>query len=251
MSNILRKISKRKEKYKAGLTSLATFGLDLIVISKGIVFTYKEHSYFDEEKKNLPIPCKFGENLLSEAFMEQYHIITKVDIARLLRIISIILTNFKGSKEKDSFDIHIENLQNFFQFQLPFDESIMAEVLGAYDEAFGIKNIILLGEYIAFARVLNLLYYIFKKVRKIEDSTSDEDFDEMFAYRFFFKDFTKEKMRKMFKNEEQIKTIRYTLEKFKLTNYEEHQLERYVNNPSKFDEFFQILKEWSDKTFSE
>lgn len=251
MSNILRKISKKFEKYKAGLTSLALYGLDLIISKGNIFFTYKEHSYFDEEKKNLPIPCKFGKFILSEAFMEQYHIITKVDIARLLRIISIILTNFKGPKEKDSFDIHIENLRNFFQFQLPFDESIIAEVLSAYDEAFGIKNIIFLGEYIAFTRVLDLLYDIFNKVRKIKDSTSDGDFDEMFAYRFFFKDFTKEKMRKMFNNQEQLKTLLYTLIKFKLTNYKEHQLEVYINSPSKFDEFFQILKEWSDKTFSE
>ncbi len=248
-----KKINPKYEKYLDGLRSLAIFGFDLIIIQKddlfgNMKFTYQAHSYFDGEKTNLPSPLIIGDLKLSNTFMYHYEIKTEVDIARYLRYISILLTNFKGPKETDNLNVHIERLQDFFSNQHPFNESIIAEPMRAYDEVYGNKRFFDLNEYVTFAHILDKYHKIFDKYRKKPLPTGD--YDEMFAYRFFFKDFTEEKMKKMLNDQRQYETLINTLIKFKLTQYNKRELETLVKRKDKFDEFFKILKDWSYQTFT-
>ena len=104
-------MTDRTKKYKLGLEYLKKSGFDLPVIPTFARLVYKEHSYFDEKKQNLPKPYKIAGNVLSADFMNHYSIITKVDLARYLRIVAIILAHFQGPKDNDHLDFHIFALQ--------------------------------------------------------------------------------------------------------------------------------------------
>ena len=109
-------MSDLTKKYKIGLEYLRKTGFDHIVRELGAfgveVYKYKPHSRFDSEKKDLPNPCQFRDFVLTKKLMDHYQIKTKVDIARYLRIISIILSNFSLPDEYDNFDIHRRQVKN-------------------------------------------------------------------------------------------------------------------------------------------
>ncbi|MHA1121385.1 MAG: hypothetical protein ACTSPC_01060 [Candidatus Heimdallarchaeota archaeon] len=162
------------KKYKIGLEYLRKTGFDHIVLEVGPfgseVYRFKPHSRFDNEKADLPNPCRFGEVHLTKKMMDHYQIKTKVDIARYLRIVSIILTHFSLPDEYDNFAIHVRELRRHFQDDfyknVQRKQSAIREALVAYDEDFSSPGIIPVYDYDSFADLLNRFYYIYEPIIK-------------------------------------------------------------------------------------
>lgn len=260
------------QKYKNSLSYLEKSGLDLVVKEDFIIksaFTYKEHSYFGETKKNLPKPCKFGNHILSAKIMDHYDFITKVDLARFLRIVSIILTNFTGPKDDDHFDNHILRLQNLFKKQTPENETLVMEALLAYDEVLGTKKNLPKEDYLAFARILNNQWRIFEPKEKIQpsddfldddwayDDYEDEEIDYTkrindyadWAYKEIFKDFNDEKFLKMLDDDTQRNTLLISLKSLKLGDYTDEQLKQFAKKKKERSEIIKKINEWYVKKF--
>jgi hypothetical protein len=175
-------MSDLTKKYKIGLEYLRKTGFDHIVRELGVfgveVFKYKPHSRFDSEKADLPNPCQFGEIVLTKRLMDHYQIKTKVDIARYLRIISIILTNFSLPDEYDNFDIHRRELRKFLQNEKykskEMKQLAIREALIAYDNTFSTYITIQMKDYANFADILNLFYGIYEPMPEYKKMTEDQ-----------------------------------------------------------------------------
>jgi hypothetical protein len=164
------------KKFKAGLDYLKKTGFDHIVLEVGVfgkeVYRYKPHSRFDSEKKDLPNPCQFRNFVLTKQFMDHYKIKTKVDIARYMRIVSIILTSFDLPEEYDNFEIHRKRLRLHLQDKA-FDSIqskrlAIRDALFAYDKAFSTIITMPLKPYEDFSDILNLFYNIYEPIKEIE-----------------------------------------------------------------------------------
>ena len=275
------------KKYKIGLEYLRKTGFDHITRDLGVfgveVFKYKPHSRFDNEKKDLPNPCQFREFVLTKKLMDHYKIKTKVDIARYLRIISIILTNFSLADEYDNFEIHRRELRRFFQnnnYQSRASKkSAIREALMAYDEAFSSRISILESDYNGFTDVLNLFYNIYEPLLKVETKkekpiTGDEDdlFDDygydddydlddegttdykepdiMWAYDGLYKDFTDEKLIERLKDDRQRGTLRVSLPTMNIREYFDTELKGLLKNDSERKKLLKKIRAWHKKTFS-
>ncbi|NHJ49608.1 MAG: hypothetical protein FK733_17595 [Asgard group archaeon] len=163
------------KKYLHGLTYLASKGFELTLKEDGKILNSKDHhkeiqSILGGPQGPLPKPYKSEWSTLSKDFMEHYKIETIVDIAKLMRIVSIILTNCTG--EKDLFNNHHKRLIKFFDYQFGFNPSIVMDALIAYDEVYSTRKSFPKSEYIDFAVTLDYLFYLFKP----EDSLHDHDF---------------------------------------------------------------------------
>ncbi|NHK32906.1 MAG: hypothetical protein FK730_16280 [Asgard group archaeon] len=247
-------------------------GLDLVVEQDFIiksVFTFKEHSYFGETKKDLPKPSKFGNHVLSAKIMDHYDFITKVDLARFLRVVSIILTNFTGPKEDDHFDNHIRRLQDLFKKQTPENETLVMEALLAYDEVLGTKKNLPKEDYINFARILNNQWQIFESKEKIQpsddfleddwayDDYEDEEIDHAkrisdyadWAYKELFKDFNDEKFLKMLNDDMQRNTLLISLKSQKLGDYTDEQIKQFAKKKKERVELIKKINDWYVKKF--
>ncbi len=168
-------MSDLTKRYKTGLDYLKKTGFDHIVLEVGIfgseVYRYKPHSRFESEKEDLPNPCRFRDFVLTKQFMDHYKIKTKVDIARYLRIVSIILNNFDLAEEYDNFEIHRKRLRLLLQDK-KFDgiqkkRMIVRDALFAYDEVFSSVISMPLKPYEDFADILNLFYNIYEPIQEI------------------------------------------------------------------------------------
>ncbi|MBK5113083.1 MAG: hypothetical protein KGD59_07965 [Candidatus Heimdallarchaeota archaeon] len=279
-------MSNLTKKYKIGLEYLRKTGFDHIVRELGVfgveVFKYKPHSRFDSEKKDLPNPCKFRDFVLTKKLMDHYKIKTKVDIARYLRIISIILTNFSLSDEYDNFDIHRRELRRYFQnnnYQsIASKKSAIREALMAYDEAFSSRISIPESDYNDFADVLNLFYNIYESLPKAEmkkekpitaaddlfddyndyDDYEDDDTgtteykepDIMWAYEGLYKDFTDEKLVARLKDDRQRGTLRVSLPTMGIEEHFDTQLKEMLKNESERKKLLQKIQKWHKKTFT-
>ena len=167
------------KKYKHGLNYLARYGFEFTIYLDGKALNTKDHKAdiqfsFGGPQKDLPMPVVFGGSTLLKPFMTHYKIITTVDIAKLMRAVSIILTNFKGPIKDDHFHNHRDRLQQFFFNQEPFDESIVMEALVVYDYMFGKPISLPKSNYIAFARTLNYFFNLFKPEDPIDDYFFDD-----------------------------------------------------------------------------
>jgi len=277
-------MSDLTQKYKIGLEYLGKHGFDHIVRELspfGVeVYKFKPHSRFDSEKADLPNPCQFGEIVLTKRLMDHYQIKTKVDIARYLRIISIILTGFKLSSEYDNFDIHRRQLRRHFQddFYQSIERKRLAirEALMAYDEAFSSRSSVPVSDYEAFADLLNRFYNIYeplpKPVIKEKPITAEDDFyddvfyddydldsvgdstyeepDIMWAYEGMFKDFTDEKLVDMIKIDRSRKTLEGSLkDPIGIKGYSDSKLKKLLDNSSERKKLLQKIRDWHSKTF--
>jgi len=75
-------------------------------------------AFENKEKETLPKPytvtASSGKMIkLSREFMDRFQLITKFDLERIIRNISIILTNFSGPKTDDIMKNHLERLQKW------------------------------------------------------------------------------------------------------------------------------------------
>lgn len=181
MSNYVMSWFEKEEfkNYIRGLTYLGRTGFEFTIYLDGKALNTKDHKTaiqfsFGGPQKDLPMPVVFGGSTLLKPFMTHYKIITTVDIAKLMRVVSIILTNFNGPVKDDHFHNHRDRLQQFFFNQEPFDESVVMEALVAYDYVFGKQISISKSEYIAFARTLNYFFNLFKPDDPIDDYFFDD-----------------------------------------------------------------------------
>jgi hypothetical protein len=265
-------MADKYQKYKPGLDYLKKSGLDLVVEQDFVIksiFTFKEHTYFGETKENLPKPYKVSNNVLSTKFMEHYDFITKVDLARFLRVVSVILTKFTGPKENDHFDNHIYRLQDLFKKQSPENEALVMEALQAYNEVLGSKKSFPKEDYISFARILDHLWNIFKP--KIGKDTADElysdyyDYDDYeeeeydpaarladtmdWVYKELFKDFKDAKLLKMIKDDTQRNTLMLALKQKKLGDFTDDQLKQLINKKKDREELIKKINKWYTKKY--
>ena len=272
------------KKYKIGLEYLRKTGFDHIIREQGIigveVYRFKPHSRFDSEKSDLPNPCQFGEIVLTKKIMDHYQIKTKVDIARYLRIISIILTHFSLPPEYDNFDIHRRELRRHFQDDYYktdlLKRSAIREALVAYDEAFSSPGIIPVWDYDSFADLLNRFYNIYEPLPKVkikekpiaaeddlfDDYGFDDEYEEegtteykepdiMWAYEGLYKDYTEEKLIASLKNNIKLNTLLDSLNSvMKISGYSIGKLKELLNNESERKKLVQKIRKWHKKTFS-
>ncbi len=141
---------------------------------------YKENSFFPENKTCLQIPFKVGDTFVSRALTDLYNIQTEVDLARYLRIISIIVTNFTGSEEKDHLRNHtnrlIAALKNF-PSSLGKEKAMITSLL-VYEQSLGKRlyfhSILEKRDYTSFVQVLNSLYHLYKVYKAVEPKSFDE-----------------------------------------------------------------------------
>ena len=272
------------KKYKIGLDYLRKTGFDHIIREQGIigveVYRFKPHSRFDNEKSDLPNPCQFGEIVLTKKMMDHYQIKTKVDIARYLRIISIILTHFSLPDEYDNFDIHRRELRRHFQDDYYktdlLKRSAIREALVAYDEAFSSPGIIPVWDYDSFADLLNRFYNIYEPLPKVkikekpiaaeddlfDDYGFDDEYEEegtteykepdiMWAYEGLYKDYTEEKLIASLKNNIKLNTLLDSLNSvMKISGYSIGKLKELLNNESERKKLVQKIRKWHKKTFS-
>lgn len=270
-------MSSKYQKYKPGLDYLKKNGLDLIVKQDFIiksVITYQEHSYFGETKEDLPKPYKLAGNVISIDFMNHYDFITKVDLARFLRVVSIILTNFTGPKEEDHFNAHIWRLQDLCKAPSPENESLVMEALLAYDEVLGSKKNLLKEDYIAFARILNYLWYIFEPAEEASgsndkladdfefddygyDDSVDEEFDfakdyEQYVgwvYKEIFRDLDDKKLLKQINDDTQRNTLMLSLKQCNLGEYTDKQLKDLVKKKKDREKLIKKVNDWYAKEY--
>ncbi|NPE06835.1 MAG: hypothetical protein GNW80_01015 [Asgard group archaeon] len=280
-------MSDLTKKYKIGLEYLRKTGFDHIVRELGAfgveVYKYKPHSRFDSEKKDLPNPCQFRDFVLTKKLMDHYQIKTKVDIARYLRIISIILSNFSLPDEYDNFDIHRRELRRYFHnnnYQsIASKKSAIREALMAYNEAFSSRISIPESDYNGLADVLNLFYNIYDtlpdiEIKKEKTITGDEDdlfgdyddfYDDydsesegessyeepdiMWAYDGLYKDFTDEKLIERLKDDRQRGTLRVSLPTMEIKEYSDTVLKKLLKNETERKKLLQKIQNWHSKTF--
>ena len=287
-------MSDLTKKYKIGLEYLRKTGFDHIVREQGVfcveVFKYKPHSRFDSEKKDLPNPCQFRDFVLTKKLMDHYQIKTKVDIARYLRIISIIITNFSLPDEYDNFEIHRRELRRHFQDDYYktdlLKRAAVREALVAYDEAFSSPGIIPVWDYDSFADLLNSFYNIFEPIIEPKsdflpkqkytpkpDNEGDlfgdyDDYDDfyddndvgtteykepdiMWAYEGLYKDYTEEKLIASLKNNIKLNTLLDSLNSvMNIPGYSIGKLKELLNNESERKKLVKKIREWHKKTFS-
>ncbi|MFW9919607.1 MAG: hypothetical protein ACFFED_08410 [Candidatus Thorarchaeota archaeon] len=107
-------MSTYEKTYAEGIAYLQRMSLDLYMPTPFGGMTFKPGSFFeDTEKEKVPKPAKIGQGLLSSRFMDRFNISTEVDLNRMVRAVSIILTNFSGPRDQDSPRIHQNRLKAF------------------------------------------------------------------------------------------------------------------------------------------
>ncbi|NHJ46295.1 MAG: hypothetical protein FK733_00775 [Asgard group archaeon] len=250
-------------------------GFDIVVKSDFLILTFKEHSYFDEEKIDLPKPFKSGGFTLSAKFMNHFKIKTMVDLARYIRIISVILTYFKGPKTNDHLDFHIFALQQTIGKPRPNNEEEVMKALLIYNDVFGSKMNLPKEDYLTFARILNQLYKIYDPPKGQEPivattDTFDDDWDDFgyedeseeeydaakkfdtyvnWVYKDLFKDFNDEKLLVMLKDDMQRNTLMLSLKQNNLGEYSDDQLKDLIKNKKDRDKLIKKVNEWYVKAF--
>jgi len=133
------------DEYAEGIAYLQKTSLDLYMPNPLGGFVFKPGSYFeDADKENVPKPAKIGLGRLSVGFMDRFNISTSVDLSRIVRAVSIILTNFTGPRDQDSPRNHQNRLKEFIRGDL---DKCKKEVVRAF---FGIEKILGLGDVIDY-----------------------------------------------------------------------------------------------------
>lgn len=248
------------EKYSRGLSYLFATGLDHVVISNGIIGkikeTYKEHTYFGEVKKDLPNPYKIGEYTLLRVFMDLYRIRTEVDLARHLRAISIISTNFIGPKEDVHLDFHIERLRKFLEHILTISkkkEAIMIALI-AYEESTEkrayFSTLLTEVHYKNLARILNSQYNLYNIPKPIKEN-EEISIDVKKSYKIIFSNFNDNKLIDMLKDDRRRSVLFNFLKRYNIYDPQSDKiLHQYVSKTATdWAELLRKIKEWYEKEF--
>ncbi|HUU78092.1 MAG TPA: hypothetical protein VMX55_07065 [candidate division Zixibacteria bacterium] len=153
--------------HKVGVEYLEKTGLDLIVWTSFGKATLQPGSAFENiEKEKLPTPYSIKLNngviyTLNENLQKRYQITTEVDLQRILRICSILVTNFQGPEEEDSPKNHREGIRQWIKDQSSGIDRIgfhMVMALHTLDEILGYKKHFDFSENFSFVNILRVLY---------------------------------------------------------------------------------------------
>jgi hypothetical protein len=152
-----------------GLLYLDRTGTDVSIldITKQKRMIYKKHDSFKHRKELLRKPFKIGDNYIPTTLIDMYDLYSEVDLARYVRIISIILSSFTGPKEADHLSNHVLRLKKMLEKEIGQSdkEKAMKICLHAYEQHLGkrsgLHDILKEDDYIRFIRVLNSLYRLY------------------------------------------------------------------------------------------
>ncbi|MFX0019536.1 MAG: hypothetical protein ACFFBT_01505 [Promethearchaeota archaeon] len=231
-------------KFAHGLSYVLKTGTDVAVdytiLGKGRV-TYKENSFFTENEKKLPVPYKIGDNIIPRYFMELYSIETKVDLARYLRIISILVTNFTGPEEHDHLGNHISRLISALS-KSSNEEKMMMLALLAYEQLTGSRAyfhaVLEEKDYYSFIRVLNSTYNLYKIVEP-------RSIDKKEYAILILKDMHDKRLIEMLRNAKKRALLLRQLKDNKIYKIaSEQQLLQLIELPDKRKELVDIINSW-------
>jgi hypothetical protein len=152
-----------------GLLYLDKTGTDIALedITKQKRVIYKKHDSFKDSKKVLRKPFKVGDNYIPSEIIINYDLYSEVDLARYVRIISIILSGFTGPKAADHLSNHVARLKMMLEKEKSqiAKEKAMKICLHAYEQHLGKRtgfhDLLKEEEYNRFIRVLNSLYNLY------------------------------------------------------------------------------------------
>jgi len=158
---------QRWKKYEIGMGYLEKYGIALIFWSEnGEKQIFKTGAAFkDLEAETLARPYKIqlkdGSTVeFSEEFMDRFDISTKLDLQRLMRICSILLTDFSGPEIEDNPKNHLERLRKKLKKYVRSEDARIVQALYGYEAMMGYKKQIFLDDYNQAANLLNALYKI-------------------------------------------------------------------------------------------
>lgn len=242
------------DKFKQELNYLLRTGFDVVLDYPIPIYgkrrvKYKANSFFPENKAYLPIPFRSGDISLSRSLMEFYKIETEVDLARYLRIISIIVTNFTGPEEKDHLRNHTNRLKATFEYGLPTQtkENAMITSLLVYEQALGrrssLQGILKESDYLSFVRVLNSIYHLYKVYKAVEPKSFDERKKDWAISTL--RDMHDKRLLEMLKNSKQRALVFKRLKENNIYDIaSEEKLLQLVELPEKRKELVQIINSW-------
>lgn len=151
-----------KPNFDKGKAYLKKAGTDVFAIVGGVKMVFSPGSaYEDINKEKLPekytIDGLKKEYSFSKAFKKHFKVTHHVDMERLLRASSILITNFEGPESEDNMKKHLERL--FFHFSVQTGTICVQNVsdaLMAFGEILKIKKRpeITLQEYDDAARII-------------------------------------------------------------------------------------------------
>ena len=111
------------KEYKKGVKYLKKHGLWLMIkLPHGGKFEWIQakpgFAIKDKAKETLPRPVTLKASggktyKISKEFMDKFQLVTELDLQRIIRNTSILLTNFSGPKDNDIIENHLKRLQNW------------------------------------------------------------------------------------------------------------------------------------------
>ncbi|NHJ03285.1 MAG: hypothetical protein EAX90_00515 [Candidatus Heimdallarchaeota archaeon] len=151
-----------KPDYSKGKAYLKKAGTNVFAIAGGIKMVFSPGSaYKDIKKEKLPerffIESLKKEFSFSKSFIKQYQVTHHVDMERLLRACSILITHFTGPETEDYMKNHSQRLFTNFMIKpgIICEDEVRAALI-SFGEVLKIKNKpkISLGEYLDAAKII-------------------------------------------------------------------------------------------------
>lgn len=148
------------ERYKVGIEYLKSTGFDLYMFEVFASVVFKPGSFFEDSSEILPQPYKHKAGTVSLEFMKRYNVTTEVDLHRMARICSIILTNFNGPKDQDDPKNHRERLRNRFSTESNKEECEvhMVQAFLILDRIMGLEKALPIQDLYEVVRVLGSVF---------------------------------------------------------------------------------------------
>jgi hypothetical protein len=157
-----------KENFAKGRKYLEKVGTDVIAIAMGMKMVMKPGSAYEDVKKER-LPAKFivpplnNEMSFSKNFVKEFKVTHEVDLERLLRGCSILITGFEGPEKDDNMKNHHRRLGGHFVFYPSPIEAAedMTAAMKLFGEIAGVnKKKIDENEYAIAADIVNSVYKI-------------------------------------------------------------------------------------------
>jgi hypothetical protein len=163
MSSKRKRIKKKRKSHKKGLDYLQNAGLNLIITSnKGDRLVFEPGSAFEDIKKETLsepyiVTKMFGQKYtLDQRLIKRYKIRTQVDLYRMMRICSIVITSFTGPDDQDDSNNHLIRLREWIKENC-YEDGIwdIYLALTSLDKFLGYKKSFEFSVYSDFAHILN------------------------------------------------------------------------------------------------
>ena len=161
------KKKERRKLHEVGVSYLKKTGLNLIKWTSFGKMTFQPGSIFEnKEEETLPIPYSIKLNngvvySLNSKLRKRYQISTEVDLQRIIRICSILVTNFNGPDEEDTPRTHRERIRNWITDTPSGIDRIgfhMVMALHSLDEILGFKKHFDFGINFELVNILRVQY---------------------------------------------------------------------------------------------